>query len=185
MSDIEHEITGDVLLELDANVLKTELEIHAFGKRTRIVKEITELRRPSSAMSSVHLTPSQGHTRTISQSMSLPGSAHHSLSSPMTINGALSSESPPLTGDLSGTPVTNAIRRDSDPGSSMRASETEHDRDQESSTVNESVTGASVVGLGLGAIGTFANSVVGSDDKIDQQKVRFIVVSKDSILSQI
>lgn len=47
----EHEISGDVLLELDANLLK-ELDIPAFGKRMRIAAAITELRRPSSMVSS-------------------------------------------------------------------------------------------------------------------------------------
>ncbi|WWC71495.1 uncharacterized protein I206_105453 [Kwoniella pini CBS 10737] len=47
----EHEITGDLLLELDANLLK-ELEIPQFGKRMRIAAAISELRRPSSMISS-------------------------------------------------------------------------------------------------------------------------------------
>lgn len=47
----EHEISGDVLLELDANLLK-ELDIIAFGKRMRIAAAISELRRPSSMISS-------------------------------------------------------------------------------------------------------------------------------------
>lgn len=47
----EHEISGDVLLELDANLLK-ELDIPAFGKRMRIAAAIAELRRPSSMVSS-------------------------------------------------------------------------------------------------------------------------------------
>ncbi|KAG9021534.1 polar growth protein, partial [Tulasnella sp. UAMH 9824] len=41
---IEHEITGDVLLELDVNMLK-ELDITAFGQRMRISKAINELKR--------------------------------------------------------------------------------------------------------------------------------------------
>ena len=41
----EHEITGDLLLELDANLLK-ELDIPAFGKRLRIAQAIGELKRP-------------------------------------------------------------------------------------------------------------------------------------------
>ncbi|KAE8541780.1 hypothetical protein D1P53_001953 [Cryptococcus gattii VGV] len=49
--DEEHEISGDVLLELDANLLK-ELDIIAFGKRMRIAAAISELRRPSSMISS-------------------------------------------------------------------------------------------------------------------------------------
>lgn len=45
---IEQEITGDVLLELDANLLKSEIGIMAFGKRVRIANAIAELRRPPS-----------------------------------------------------------------------------------------------------------------------------------------
>lgn len=43
---IEQEITGDVLLELDINLLKTEIGILAFGKRMRIANAIAELHRP-------------------------------------------------------------------------------------------------------------------------------------------
>lgn len=49
---IEQEITGDVLLELDAELLKTEIGIPAFGKRKRIAKCIEELRSPSPAFES-------------------------------------------------------------------------------------------------------------------------------------
>jgi hypothetical protein len=51
---IEHEITGDVLLELDISILKEELEITAFGKRMRIANAIVELRRPASFSSDPH-----------------------------------------------------------------------------------------------------------------------------------
>ncbi|KAF9445830.1 hypothetical protein P691DRAFT_244057 [Macrolepiota fuliginosa MF-IS2] len=88
----EQEITGDVLLELDVNLLKTEIGIMAFGKRVRISNAITELRRPPSITYSDHhtgsgsmvmveqtmhtpLSPqSQTHSRTQSQSQS-----HHSF----------------------------------------------------------------------------------------------------------
>ncbi|KAL4076379.1 hypothetical protein J3A83DRAFT_4370556 [Scleroderma citrinum] len=43
---IEQEITGDVLLELDINLLKAEIGIVAFGKRMRIANAIADLRRP-------------------------------------------------------------------------------------------------------------------------------------------
>jgi hypothetical protein len=49
-SQTEHEISGDVLLELDANLLK-ELEIPQFGKRVKIANAIAELRRPASQAS--------------------------------------------------------------------------------------------------------------------------------------
>jgi hypothetical protein len=39
----EHEITGDVLLEMDINLLK-EIEITAFGKRMKLAAAIAELR---------------------------------------------------------------------------------------------------------------------------------------------
>ncbi|BEI83227.1 hypothetical protein CcaverHIS002_0310950 [Cutaneotrichosporon cavernicola] len=47
---VEQDITGDVLLELDANLLK-ELDIPQLGKRLRIAAAINELRRPPSAVS--------------------------------------------------------------------------------------------------------------------------------------
>ncbi|KAG5635290.1 hypothetical protein H0H81_011818 [Sphagnurus paluster] len=51
---IEQEITGDVLLELDVNLLKSEIGIMAFGKRMRIANAITDLRRPPSIVYSDH-----------------------------------------------------------------------------------------------------------------------------------
>ncbi|KAA1097199.1 polar growth protein [Puccinia graminis f. sp. tritici] len=41
---IEHEITGDVLLELDVNALK-EIDLTAFGRRVRVIKAIEELKK--------------------------------------------------------------------------------------------------------------------------------------------
>jgi hypothetical protein len=148
---LEHEITGDVLLELDANLLKTELEIHAFGKRTRIAKEIAELRRPPSSPSQL----AQSHQRTISQSTSILGS-HQSLRSPLALGSILSPESPPHTGDVAGTPAFGNMRRDSDPGSFVRVSDTSHDPD--SSTANNSTNGSSGLGLGIGANGGIASN---------------------------
>ncbi|KAG6810375.1 hypothetical protein H0H92_012109 [Tricholoma furcatifolium] len=54
----EQEITGDVLLELDAALLKTELGIMAFGKRVRIANAIAELRRPPSVVYAYPHAPS-------------------------------------------------------------------------------------------------------------------------------
>ncbi|CCM05538.1 uncharacterized protein FIBRA_07764 [Fibroporia radiculosa] len=77
---IEQEITGDVLLELDANVLKTEIGIVAFGKRARIVNAITELRRPSSIFESPSHTPARVMTPRSQTGNSLPYSHSHSAS---------------------------------------------------------------------------------------------------------
>lgn len=190
----EHEITGDVLLDLDVNLLKSELEIHAFGKRMRIANAIAELRRPpsiiSSSASGTHTqqtgmgtgrsttphtprTPltSQAptHEHSLSQSISLPGSSHASmimgLGSPY---GVLSPESPPHTGDIAATPaMMSTFRRDSDPGSSIRnASTTDHGENTATSTANTSATG-----LGLGwAHSVIASSTIGSSANLEPAK---------------
>ncbi|KAH7887418.1 hypothetical protein F5I97DRAFT_1860224 [Phlebopus sp. FC_14] len=66
---IEQEITGDVLLELDINLLKAEIGIVAFGKRMRIANAIAEFRRPPSIIFTDQQSP-QMHSRTHSQSIS-------------------------------------------------------------------------------------------------------------------
>jgi len=69
-SPSEQEITGDVLLELDVNVLKTEIGILAYGKRIRIANAIAELRRPPSVDLFDHYVsnnPSPLHTQTLFQ----------------------------------------------------------------------------------------------------------------------
>ncbi|KAF8885751.1 hypothetical protein BD779DRAFT_1532251 [Infundibulicybe gibba] len=96
---IEQEITGDVLLALDVNLLKSEIGIMAFGKRLRIANAITDLKRPPSITYSDHPEPSpsslmmpmpsqythhsQGHSRNQSQSQShhsYPGVSGHTYS---------------------------------------------------------------------------------------------------------
>ena len=87
VADTEQEITGDVLLELDVNLLKSEIGIMAFGKRMRIANAITDLRRPpsieysdhvasSDVTSVIHQQQSVSHSRTQSQfsHQSYPGS---------------------------------------------------------------------------------------------------------------
>lgn len=74
----EQEITGDVLLELDANVLKTEIGILAYGKRIRIANAIAELRRPPSIEFSDHFgsnNPSPLHTQSLFGGLSGAGMA--------------------------------------------------------------------------------------------------------------
>ncbi|KAL4256745.1 Polar growth protein [Pleurotus pulmonarius] len=71
----EQEITGDVLLELDVNLLKSEIGIMAFGKRMRIANAITDLRRPPSIVYS-------DHPSSLRQD-SLPASPMHPQSPPM------------------------------------------------------------------------------------------------------
>ncbi|KAI1795003.1 hypothetical protein LXA43DRAFT_993043 [Ganoderma leucocontextum] len=83
---IEQEITGDVLLELDANVLKSEIGIAAFGKRVRIMNAISEIRRPPSVEDVEH--PEQQ----VAGSMLTPRSLTHSFNYPAS-NGSHRSHS--------------------------------------------------------------------------------------------
>jgi SAM domain (Sterile alpha motif) len=99
----EHEITGDVLLELDLNMLK-ELDITAFGKRMRIANAINELRRPASVGSS---SPS---TRFVGQSSYASRNVDESNSAPQSVRGPSNMYSPESISpslDLSGTPMTD------------------------------------------------------------------------------
>ena len=60
----DHDIAGDVLLRLDVNLLKTEIGIVSFGKRTRIAGAIDELRRSPSIIP----TEQSQHTESLSYS---------------------------------------------------------------------------------------------------------------------
>lgn len=102
VSYLEQEITGDVLLELDINLLKAEIGIVAFGKRMRIANAIAELRRPPSIIMSDQPQQAQYITHppispSLSYAHSPSGSTQHSLNSPMfasmgsTLNGPPSS----------------------------------------------------------------------------------------------
>ncbi|WVQ95020.1 hypothetical protein IAU59_002112 [Kwoniella sp. CBS 9459] len=90
----EHEITGDLLLELDANLLK-ELDIPQFGKRMRIAAAISELRRPGSAISS----SSQPQLSPAGLPVGTPGSqSMRGMSAPPSALGQpFPSTTPPLT----------------------------------------------------------------------------------------
>ncbi|RXW25401.1 hypothetical protein EST38_g391 [Candolleomyces aberdarensis] len=127
----EQEITGDVLLELDVNVLKTEIGILAFGKRMRIANAISELRRPPSVSSfephhEVHTPSSMIHqpivhsrTQSVSQSHhSFPGtplyshaqSVHSSLGSPVAYHPPTNGQLPTTAeGQTNGNTIAAAI----------------------------------------------------------------------------
>ena len=72
MLTTEHDISGDLLLELDTNLLK-ELDIPQFGKRVRISQAISELRRPSSMVSSGSQQVPSGMANSGSSAMSARG----------------------------------------------------------------------------------------------------------------
>jgi len=90
----EHEITGDLLLELDANLLK-ELDIPQFGKRLRIAQAISDLRRPPSTLSSSSQQPSPGMPVNDSSAMSTRG-----MSAPPSAITPFPSTTPPLTAPI-------------------------------------------------------------------------------------
>lgn len=113
---LEHDITGDVLLELDMNNLK-EVDIIAFGKRMKISNAIAELRRPPSVASynppQSFAASASGHSRMTDEGSAGLSSAGMGASMSANANanavplGALySPEIAPHTGDLVGTPLT-------------------------------------------------------------------------------
>ncbi|KAI5993586.1 hypothetical protein EDD15DRAFT_2509889 [Pisolithus albus] len=91
---IEQEITGDVLLELDINLLKTEIGILAFGKRMRIANAIAELHRPPATPGrenqAASPTPSHPHSQ---MTPPMPQSYIYSHSRTASITNSLNSPS--------------------------------------------------------------------------------------------
>jgi hypothetical protein len=177
----EQEITGDVLLDLDVNLLKSEIGIPAFGKRTRIANCITDLRRPPSVVYS-----DQAPSQSISQSQSLPytfshshsqsqsfhSSAHNSFNGPFYPGGlsahgpqspgygsVMSAESPLHTGDLPGTPLSplgKDLHRVSDPIPAAHRGAIAVDTDDKAHEIRAAMERSAMVGLGLGVPGAFA-----------------------------
>lgn len=83
---VEQEISGDVLLELNQDVLKNEIGVTAFGKRVRIMNFITELKRPPSPSESEKLAAAaasraQSLKYSHSHTPSMGSSAQHSFHS--------------------------------------------------------------------------------------------------------
>jgi hypothetical protein len=112
----EQEITGDILLDLDVGVLKSEIGIVAYGKRMRIANAIAELRRPPSVMSS----SADQHTRPGSFTQSSPFShleTTQNFAAPDSAgqNSLISPESPPDSGDFVAV-SSDSARPNSDPG---------------------------------------------------------------------
>jgi len=146
----EQDITGDVLLELDLDLLKTEIGIIAFGKRKRIANAIMELKRSSAVPQTAHSESLFSHSRSISSaqgsslnSPSLPSPAlPASTTSPTTFGGFYQNESPTI-GDASSlspdTPRSTRRRRGSDPESIQENVE----------TLNRTSSRNSFIGLGI------------------------------------
>ncbi|KAE8258318.1 hypothetical protein A4X13_0g1752 [Tilletia indica] len=69
---IEHEITGDVLLEMDVNILK-EIEITAFGKRFQVATGIKELLKRLEEANNPTKVAAVANGWTVSNSPAVPG----------------------------------------------------------------------------------------------------------------
>ena len=164
----EQDITGDVLLELDLGLLKSEIGVVAFGKRKRIANAIEDLRKllptPTPAPGPTAQPESLfSHSRSIG---SAQGSSLNSLSlsSPaplisatgsQTPGGFYQSDSPRITEDTFSlspdTPRSTGPRRESDPGSIQENAEPPSNR---ASSRN------SIIGLGIQLSNKFQVSAV-------------------------
>jgi hypothetical protein len=162
----EQDITGDVLLELDLGLLKSEIGVTAFGKRKRIANAIEDLRKllPTPAPGpTVQPESLFSHSRSIG---SAQGSSLNSLSlsSPaplisatgsQTPGGFYQSDSPRITEDTFSlspdTPRSTGPRRESDPGSIQENAEPPSNR---ASSRN------SIIGLGIQLSNKFQVSAV-------------------------
>lgn len=112
-------------MELNVDLLKTEIGIIAFGKRKRIANCIEDLKKPPSILESSQTTNSESlfsHSRTMSSAQQSFFYSPPTIDSHTAIPSVLSRESPPHTGDITSTPNQNDVtrrrsRRGSDPGS--------------------------------------------------------------------
>jgi len=162
----EQDITGDVLLELDVELLKTEIGVVAFGKRKRIANAISGLRDPPPAPepeSAAHSETLFSHSRNIS---STQGSSINSLSlltsavppvsatGSQTLGGLYQSDSSRITEDTyslsPGTPRSTGPRRESDPGFAQETLE----------LLNRTGSRNSIIGLGIQLTSKFQVSMV-------------------------
>ena len=161
----EQDITGDVLLELDLELLKTEIGIVAFGKRKRIANAIAELKNPPTTPEpelTAHPESLFSHSRSISsvQGFSLNSPTFSASAAPasatgsQTLFGFYQSDSPKTVEDakslIPDTPRSIRLGRESDSGSVHDSSE----------TLNRASSRSSIIGLGIQLTSKFQASVV-------------------------
>lgn len=158
---IEQDITGDVLLELDLELLKSEIGIVAFGKRKRIANAIAELKKPPTTpepIPTAHPESFFTHSRSIS---SIQGTSLHSPSlfssavapvsatGSQTLIGFYQSESPRIAEEANSlppdTPRSAGPGRESDSGSNPE-------------TLNRVGSRSSIIGLGIQLTSKFQKS---------------------------
>lgn len=134
----EHEISGDILLDLDANLLK-ELEIPQFGKRVKIANAIAELRQPI-LNSNANSQFQQGYLP-----HSTPGSRSATNIAPIPESSPVSQPHP----IPSSNPTTPAYQTAKEPSSYISITPNQQPTTAEPA-LGERESGAA--GLGLGAI---------------------------------
>lgn len=97
----EHEISGDVLMEMDINILK-EIDISAFGKRFQVANAIKELKKPlQPAVAAGERSPSTTDVDNAGQ-QALLGQQQAFLSSPQHSPGAGTAATPTAVAGLGG-----------------------------------------------------------------------------------
>ena len=187
-SPVEQEITGDVLLELDANVLKSEIGIVQYGKRVRIANAIAELRRPPSVQETEQAQGGMPTPRSLTNSFNYPGSSHsqpsHSHTHSMQSSAQQSLFGPPSPSATNGLPsagLTSIMSADSGPHSvEMGASSPTAKNGWRASdpgsihngalALDDDSRGRALVGLGLGLPSTTKGPVC--SDNVPFPRVR-------------
>ncbi|CED85055.1 Sterile alpha motif, type 2 [Phaffia rhodozyma] len=147
----EHEITGDVLLELDLNLLK-EIDIIAFGKRIKLASAIAELRPTAGSVTQLgsSLDGAAGGTpasiRSVEQS---PSQQQIALNNPAASYTSVSQQqSRRASNEVHGSsgPSSEYFSLDTPPA---RSREFENTNSGLAGTTAVAVAGTGVVGLGL------------------------------------
>ena len=139
-------------MELDLDLLKTEIGVPAFGKRKRIANAIAELKGPLRSPEPEPIAQSESffHSRSVSSAQGSSFNSRSLLSSPappmsttdsQTLGGFYQNDSPRNTEDanslLPDTPNSTRPRRESDPGSAQE------------SALNRAGSRNSIIGLGI------------------------------------
>lgn len=142
----EQDITGDVLLELDLDLLKTEIGIVAFGKRKRIANAITELKMSVEPESGAHSESFFSHTRSPS---SAQGSSFNGISLLSSVP-PVSTTGPPTPGGFyfSGSPDANSLSPDT-PRSTRPRRESDTGSQENVEALNRTSSRNSFIGLGI------------------------------------
>ena len=165
----EHEISGDVLIEMDANSLK-EIDIIAFGKRVKIANAIKELRRSVGLEVSRDQTPVSASTRPTSETSSFQQINSGQFSGyPIDLNDEPSSRPPSfpqrtgsglLSHKASGTLEQTPEEPENEQAHNVIAGEKNEKHEKNSNTANESPRASAATSLKRALSGSTSHSPV-------------------------